>query len=109
MHRTMMLAAEWDRELIADLAAKRARLHKSDVMRVRWLAAAQQAGFLHHKAKVIPVAISPRRRHRQHALIDAHLISAGFIHLASLLTPSAETFRRSNAHDLSAFGRQELG
>jgi hypothetical protein len=32
MHCTMMPAAEWDRELIADLAAERAGLRKSEVM-----------------------------------------------------------------------------
>jgi hypothetical protein len=32
MHRTMMPATEWDRELIADFAAERARLRESEVM-----------------------------------------------------------------------------
>jgi hypothetical protein len=30
----MMAATEWDRELIADLAAERARLSKAEVVRV---------------------------------------------------------------------------
>jgi len=104
-----MRAAERDGKFIARFAAKRARLHKSDVMRIRGFAAAQQAGLLHHKAKVVPVAIAPRRPDCQHALIDAELISAGFIDFANLVTTSPETFRRIDAHDLSAFGRQEPG
>src|SRR5439155_12801537 len=81
MHSAVMRAAERDGKFIACFAAERARLHKSDVMRIRGLAAAQQAGLLYHKAKVVPVAIAARRRHREHALIDADLISAGFIDL----------------------------
>src|SRR5262245_20493825 len=77
MHRAVMRAAERDGKFIACFAAERARLHKSDVMRIRGLAAAQQAGLLHHKAKMVPVAIAARRRHRKHALIDPDLISAG--------------------------------
>jgi hypothetical protein len=46
MDRAMMRSAERHRELVARLAAQRARLHKSDVMGVRRLAAAQQAGLL---------------------------------------------------------------
>jgi hypothetical protein len=61
MHRAVMRAAEGDREFIARFAAERARLHKSDVMRVRGLAATQQAWLLHHEAKVVPVAIAARR------------------------------------------------
>jgi diadenosine tetraphosphatase ApaH/serine/threonine PP2A family protein phosphatase len=41
MHRPVMPATEWDRELIADLATERARLGKSEVVGVRGLAAAQ--------------------------------------------------------------------
>src|SRR5262249_49175070 len=82
MYRAMMRAAERDGEFIACFAAKRARLHKSDVMRIRGLAAAQQAGLLHHKAKVVPVAIAAGRGYREHTLIDAELISAAFVRLA---------------------------
>jgi hypothetical protein len=46
----MVRAAERHRELIARLAAQRARLHKSDVMGVGGLAAAQQAGLLRNKS-----------------------------------------------------------
>src|SRR4029450_5071264 len=108
MHCAVMRAAERNGKFIACFAAERARLHKSDVMRIRGLAAAQQAGLLHQKAKVVSVAIAPRRRHSEHALIDAHLISAAFIDFANLVTTGAYTFRRIDTHDLSAFGRQEL-
>jgi hypothetical protein len=106
MHTAVMRAAERDSEFIAGFAAERARLDKSDVMRIRRLAAAQQARLLHYKAKVVPVAIAARRRHRKHAFVDAGLISAIFTDLANLVTIGAETFRRN---DRSAFGRQEFG
>src|SRR5262249_48845454 len=109
MGRAVMRATERDRKFIACLAAERARLHTSDVMRIRRLAAAQQARLLHYKAKVVPVAIASRRRHREHALIDADLIGATFLDLPNLVTPSAEAFRRIDAPDLSAFGWQDVG
>jgi hypothetical protein len=34
MHRTMMPAAEWNRELIADLAAERTGLREPEVVRL---------------------------------------------------------------------------
>src|SRR5262249_53247669 len=108
MSRAVMRAAERDGKFIAGFAAERARLHKSDVMRIRGLATAQQARLLHHKAKVVPVAIAAWRRHREHALIDPELISLGFNHLARLMTTIADTFRKIGVYDLSAFGRQEL-
>jgi hypothetical protein len=46
MHRTVMRTAERDGKLIACFAAKRTRLHKSDVMRIRdtaGMAAASQS------------------------------------------------------------------
>jgi hypothetical protein len=44
MHRTMMPATEWDRELIAHLSAERARLRESEVMGIGGLAAAHETG-----------------------------------------------------------------
>ena len=73
------------------------------------LAAAHEARLLGDIAKVLSVAIAPRRRNCQRALIDAHLIGAAFIHLSNLRNTSAETFRKIYVCDLSAFGRQELG
>src|SRR6516165_4417605 len=71
MHRTMMPAAEWDRELVADLAAERARLGKSEVVGVRGLATAKETRLLGDKAQVLPVAIAPRGSDRENALVDA--------------------------------------
>src|SRR5262245_20938096 len=71
MHRTMMPATERDRELIADLAAERTWLGKSEVVGIRWLAAAQETRMLGDIAQVLPVAIAPRGSDREDALIDA--------------------------------------
>src|SRR5262245_3611311 len=90
----MVPSAERDSELVTDLAAQRARLSESKMVGVRGLAAAHEACLLGDIAKVLPAAIAPRRSNCQHALIDADLIGAGFIHLANLVTTSAESFRR---------------
>jgi len=71
MHRAVMAAAEWDRELIAELAAERAGLGEPEVVGVRGLAAAQETGLLGDVAKVLPVAIAPRGCDREDALVDA--------------------------------------
>src|SRR5258708_20619288 len=71
MHRMMMPATEWDRELIADLAAERARLGKTEVVGVRGLATADEARLLGDIAQVLPGAIPPRRSDREDALVDA--------------------------------------
>src|SRR5262249_24420521 len=71
MHRAMMPATEWDRELIADLAAERTRLRESEVVGVRGLARAQQARLLGDIAQVLPVVIAPRGSNREDALVDA--------------------------------------
>src|SRR6516162_9504661 len=71
MHRTVMPAAERDREFIADLAAERTGLRKSEVVGVRGLAAAHETRLLGDIAQVLPVAIAPRRSDRQNALVDA--------------------------------------
>jgi hypothetical protein len=71
MHRTMMSAAEGDRELIADLAAERARLSESQVVGIRGLAAADEARLLGDITKVLPVAIATRGSDGEDALVDA--------------------------------------
>ena len=65
MHRTMMPATEWDSELIADLAAERAKLRESEVVWVRGLAAAHETRVLGDIAQVLPVAIPTRSGDRQ--------------------------------------------
>src|SRR5258708_35091572 len=71
MHRTMMPAAEWDRELIADLAAERTGLGESEAVGVRGLAAAHERRLLGDIAQVLPVAIARRGSDREDALVDA--------------------------------------
>src|SRR5260221_728119 len=71
MHRTMMPAAEWDRELIADLAAERTGLGEPEAVGVRGLAAAHETRRLGDIAQVLPVAIAPRGSDREDALVDA--------------------------------------
>jgi len=72
----MMPSAEWDGELIADLAAERARLREPEVMGIRGLAAAHETRLLGDVAQVLPVAIAARSSDREDALVDAlHLIN----------------------------------
>ena len=90
-----MDAAERDREFVAGLAAKRPRLHEPQVMRVGGLAAADQARLLGDIAKVVPVAIAPRCRNGEHALVDAvGLIRIGTTARADLLTTGDGIFGR---------------
>jgi hypothetical protein len=77
MHRPVMAAAERDRELIAHLAAERTRLGKSDVVRVRGLAATDETRLLGDIAQMLPVAIAPRGGDRENALIDALSLTRG--------------------------------
>src|ERR1700730_10742445 len=78
MHRMMMPTTEWDRELIADLAAKRTWLGKTEVVGVRGLAGADEARLLGDIAQVLPVAVPPRRSDGEDALVDAlRLIGGG--------------------------------
>ena len=71
MHRTMMPATEGDRELIADLAAERTGLGKSEMVGIRGLAAADETRLLGDIAQMLPVAIAPRGSDREDALVDA--------------------------------------
>ena len=71
MDRAVMRAAQRDGEFIADLAAEGPRLQVAQMVRVGLFAAADEAGLLRDKAKMLAVAIAPRRRDREHALVDA--------------------------------------
>ena len=71
MHRAVMSATEGDRELIADLAAERTGLGKSEVVGVRGLAAADDACLLSDVAQMLAVAIPTRYSNRKDALVDA--------------------------------------
>jgi hypothetical protein len=66
---SMMAATQWDCELIADFAAKRTRLRKSQMMGVRRPAAADQARLLGNQFNVIAVANPVQRRQREDTLI----------------------------------------
>jgi hypothetical protein len=52
----MMQAAYRNRELIADFAPQRSRLHKAKMVRIGRLAAAHDAGLLGHELEVVLVA-----------------------------------------------------
>src|ERR1700679_1376691 len=73
MDLAMMAAAQRHRELVADLAAERTRLCKTQMMRVGRRAATDQAGLLHHEAKVLAVAKATRLRVVQFAFVDRRL------------------------------------
>jgi len=73
MHQPVVDPAERDGELVAGLAAERARLQVAQVMRVRGLAATDQAGLLGDVAQVFAVAVATGCRDRERALVDARL------------------------------------
>src|SRR6516162_5154500 len=109
MRRTMMPAAEGDRELIADLAAERTGLGKSEVVGVRGLAAAHEARLLGDIAKVFPVTIATRRSDREDALVDALCLTRGRgFGTGGFLQPSRRNRRRIVVRGSISFGRWEL-
>jgi hypothetical protein len=77
MHRPVMPATERDRELIADLAAERARLGEAQVVGIRGLAAAHETCLLGDIAQVLPVAIATWSRDRQLAAVGFEWARAG--------------------------------
>jgi hypothetical protein len=66
-----MGAAQRHREFVAGLASERPRLHVPKMVRVRWLAAANEAWLLSHVTQMLPVAVPPRCRNREDTLVDA--------------------------------------
>src|SRR5262245_20702654 len=94
MRGPVMHAAERDREFIARFAAERSRLHVAQMMGIGWLAATDEARLLHDIAKVLPVAISPRDREREEALVDAlRLTEAGSFRSGDYLRPRSAIAR----------------
>ena len=92
VHQSMMDAAERHRELVAHLAAERAWLHESQVVRIRRFARTQEARLPGDKSKVLFVAVAPGRAYLKHALVDpARRIGRGIIVRAYIL----RTNRRS--------------
>jgi hypothetical protein len=55
---TVMDSAERDGELVTDLEPQSARLHEPEMVRIRWFAAADQAGVLGHKPQMRLAAIA---------------------------------------------------
>src|SRR5215467_13808842 len=109
MHRTMMPATERHRELIADLAAERTGLRKSEVMGVRGLAGADEARLLGDKAQVLSVAIATRRSDRENALVDPlRLIRDDGPGPDGFRQPSRRNYRRIPVRGSISFGRLEL-
>jgi len=70
MQLTMVAAAQWHREFIADLAPKGRMLGESQVVGVARCSAADQAGLLGHELDVFAVTQTPRLGKRQKAFID---------------------------------------
>jgi hypothetical protein len=66
-----MDAAERHRKLVAGLAAEGTWLQVAQVMRIRGLAPADQAGLLGDVTKVLTVAITPWRRNGERGLVYA--------------------------------------
>ena|SRR6478672_8484733 len=74
----VMQATERDREFIARFAAQRAWLDVPKMMRVRWLAAADEARLLSDEAQMLAISIPARCSERQGAFINsAGLIAPG--------------------------------
>jgi hypothetical protein len=70
MGRAVMDTAEWYREFIARLTTERARLYEPQMMRIRRLAATQEAWLEGDVAKMLLVAVATWRAYREHALVD---------------------------------------
>ena len=71
MDRTVMRAAERDGEFVACFAAERPRLQVAQMMRIRLLAAANEARLLGHIAKMLAVPVAPRCGNDELALVYA--------------------------------------
>ena len=71
MDLAMMASAQRHREFVADLAAKRGMLGEAKMVRVRWFAAAHQAGLLGDKSKCCLVPNPARLRQCERTLVDA--------------------------------------
>ena len=70
MNFAVVAATERDGEFIADLAAKRATLRRSQMMGIGGTAAADKARLLGNRFNMLPVANPARRRQSQYGLVD---------------------------------------
>jgi hypothetical protein len=71
MHLAVMSAAQRNRKLVADLAAKCRYLRKPEVVGIGGTPAADQAGLLGNRFNVLPVAKATRRRQCQYTFVDS--------------------------------------
>src|SRR5262245_27786948 len=109
MQRAVMSATEWDRELIADLAAERTGLGEAEVVGVRGLAAANQTRLLGDIAQMLPVAIAPWGSDHENALVDAlRLTNVSTFCGGNHLRPGNLRHRRIIVRGCSHLGRGEL-
>ena len=95
MDGAVMRAAERDGEFVAGFAAERSWLQVAKMMRIGLFAAADETCLLGDITKVLRVAVAPRCRKDEPALVDA----AGLIEVAASFRE-----RRVGAHkiDISA-------
>jgi len=105
MQRSVMPAAEWDRELIADLAAERTGLREPEMMGVGGLTAAHETRLLGDVAQVLRVAIPARSSNSEDALVDAlRLIWVGSFGEGSHLRADILSCRRLTVRRRSRIG-----
>jgi hypothetical protein len=84
MDGAMMDTAQRHGEFIAGPAAERARLQVAKVMRIGWLAAADEARLLGDRARVLAITIPPRRGNRGHGpVVSGGLVAVGTTALRS--------------------------
>src|SRR5262249_15799516 len=102
MDGAMMRAAERDGELVARLGAERPRLQVAKMMRIGLFAAADETCLLGDISKVLPVAVAPRCREDERALVDA----VGLIDVAVSL---CARLMATNNIDLSGWSRVVCG
>jgi hypothetical protein len=67
---TMMGAAEWHRELVADFPAQGSWLHESKVVSHGRLPFAEKARLRRHELQMHPIAVTARLAQGQSALVD---------------------------------------
>src|SRR6516164_5196141 len=106
----MMDAAERHRELVARLAAERARLQEPQMMRIGRFTGTQEARLLGDKSKMLLVAVAPGRTYLEHALVDpVGRIGGGTIVRAYIPRASRRSRGRIDYWRLGDFCRWELG
>jgi hypothetical protein len=105
MNRAVVSTTERHRELVAGFSAERARLYEAQVVGVRGLAAADEAGLLGDVSKVLPVAVATRGGEREDAFVDAlRLTRVGAVGGDGLLRSSHLSCRRTVIQGHSGFG-----